>query len=271
MADRWAVANGNWSNTATWNGGTLPGTGDDVFADGWTVTINQDVTVSSLQTTERSGGTAGGTFTTSGKRTVNADTYAGETDCLILNAGSIQNGDSYGGQDSFTAATIVNIGCVQIGNSVGGSGMETLGTLINSGGLQKGNVTGGDSPGTINFGGILIGDIFGGSFGPACNVAGGGIVFGDVTAGSGLDAVGLETSAGGIALIGVATENNGNAAVVSSSNTRHVVIVKNIANNGALQLNEFAETDSTNVPFISFEGGGGGAAFQLVGGGGLVY
>jgi hypothetical protein len=48
MALRYAVATGNWSNTATWNGGTLPGVGDDVHANGFTVTIDQDINVNSI-------------------------------------------------------------------------------------------------------------------------------------------------------------------------------------------------------------------------------
>jgi hypothetical protein len=43
MAVRYAVANGNWSNPATWDGGTLPGNGDDVYANGKTVTIDIDL------------------------------------------------------------------------------------------------------------------------------------------------------------------------------------------------------------------------------------
>lgn len=63
MATRYAVANGNWSNVATWDGGaSLPGVNDDVYADGKTVTIDQNVTVLSLRTTQRAGGTLGGTF-----------------------------------------------------------------------------------------------------------------------------------------------------------------------------------------------------------------
>ena len=39
MAIRWAIASGNWSSTSTWNGGTLPASDDDVYADGKNVTI----------------------------------------------------------------------------------------------------------------------------------------------------------------------------------------------------------------------------------------
>lgn len=40
-----AVASGNWSATGTWQGGILPGNGDTVTANGFTVTINQNVTI----------------------------------------------------------------------------------------------------------------------------------------------------------------------------------------------------------------------------------
>jgi hypothetical protein len=75
MAIRYAVATGNWSSTATWNGGTLPTSADDVYANNFTVTINQNVTVLSLNTTAATGVNNGGTFTfSSGTFTVVADT-----------------------------------------------------------------------------------------------------------------------------------------------------------------------------------------------------
>jgi hypothetical protein len=51
MALRYAVANGNWSNTATWDGGTLPTAADDVFSNNFTVTINGTFTVLSIRNT----------------------------------------------------------------------------------------------------------------------------------------------------------------------------------------------------------------------------
>jgi hypothetical protein len=51
MAIRYAVATGNWSNTATWDGGTLPTSSDDVFSNGFTVTINGTYTVLSIRNT----------------------------------------------------------------------------------------------------------------------------------------------------------------------------------------------------------------------------
>jgi len=51
MALRYAVATGNWSNTATWDGGTLPTAADDVFSNNFTVTIDSTFTVLSIRST----------------------------------------------------------------------------------------------------------------------------------------------------------------------------------------------------------------------------
>ena len=90
MAIRYAVASGNWSNTATWNGGTLPTSADDVYANGFTVTINQNIAVVSLNTTLALGVLNGGNFSFgNGNFTVVADTIqAGSTIALSL-GGSI--------------------------------------------------------------------------------------------------------------------------------------------------------------------------------------
>lgn len=44
MANKWAIANGNYSNTSTWNDNTLPQEGDIVYCNGFTITYtNEDV------------------------------------------------------------------------------------------------------------------------------------------------------------------------------------------------------------------------------------
>jgi hypothetical protein len=64
MATRYAVATGNWSNTATWDGGTLPTTADDVFSNNFTVTIDGTFTVLSIRSTSNASPViaAGGQF-----------------------------------------------------------------------------------------------------------------------------------------------------------------------------------------------------------------
>jgi len=90
MAIRYAVQTGNWSDTTTWDGGTIPGAGDDVYADGFTVTIDIiEITVSSLNNGQRPGGTDGGGFntTTNGARVYTCDINASPTTptrCLTL-------------------------------------------------------------------------------------------------------------------------------------------------------------------------------------------
>jgi hypothetical protein len=51
MGLRVAVANGNWSNPAIWNGGVLPTVGDIVASNNFTVTIDQNINVDVLTNT----------------------------------------------------------------------------------------------------------------------------------------------------------------------------------------------------------------------------
>jgi hypothetical protein len=78
MADKYPLANGVWSNAANWNGGTKPIAGDDVYADGKTVTIDENVNVGTIRNTLRSGGTTGGAFlVTSGGFTITTTSAQG--------------------------------------------------------------------------------------------------------------------------------------------------------------------------------------------------
>lgn len=72
MAVRYAVANGNWSSTSTWNGGTLPTSADDVYSNTFTVTIDQNINVLSLRNSTQSPAVQGGGFVVSGDYTITA-------------------------------------------------------------------------------------------------------------------------------------------------------------------------------------------------------
>lgn len=54
MSLRVAVATGNWSNPAIWNGGVLPTVGDVVASNNFTVTIDQNINVDTLTNAARS-------------------------------------------------------------------------------------------------------------------------------------------------------------------------------------------------------------------------
>lgn len=84
MAVRYAVATGNWSNTTTWNGGTLPTSADDVYSNNFTVTIDQDINVLTLRNTSTTGVTAGGSFVINDSVTI---TTTNSTDGFVVQTG----------------------------------------------------------------------------------------------------------------------------------------------------------------------------------------
>jgi hypothetical protein len=157
MATRYAVANGNWSNTATWDGGTLPTSADDVHANNRTVTIDQDVTVLSLRTTAGGAAVAGGGFSIPNGSSYNVTAtngfIAGSSAVLtITGTGTrIITGNVTGSATTATVNTIYvthssgNIPNVTInGNLLGGSQSSSVALYIWGGYVTvNGSVTGG--------------------------------------------------------------------------------------------------------------------------------
>ena len=60
MANRWPIASGNWSNSAIWSGSLIPTAADDVYANNRLVTVDQDITVRSINNFGTSSAVAGG-------------------------------------------------------------------------------------------------------------------------------------------------------------------------------------------------------------------
>ena len=104
MANRYAVASGNWSNTATWDGGTLPTSADLVRPNGFAVTIDQDITVIALRNNASTPAVAGGTFTLTGNYILNisSDIQCFATSLLTYNG----TGTAYITGTNSTAAII---------------------------------------------------------------------------------------------------------------------------------------------------------------------
>lgn len=154
MANRYAVATGNWSNTATWDGGTLPGAGDDVRSNGFTVTIDQSITVLSITNTALSPAVAGGGFsvntTTYNNLTLNANITAGTNGLLTVTGTGVLNinGNINAGVNSNSPGITINSVCTLniTGNiygsssSVGWGGVS--GSGINTGAACTLNITG---------------------------------------------------------------------------------------------------------------------------------
>jgi len=183
MAERWAVATGNWSATGTWNGGTLPGVADDVHANGFTVAIDQDISVLSLRTMPGTTPVAGGVFNATVARNITADLRAGTTTVLTVShtsGATTITGSIYGSTTTSVAAVSHSSSgdLVLIGDARGGSvGLSPMAIVSNGGGDLSitGNVygpTAGSNYG-ITIGGnktvTVVGNITGGT-GPAIYV-----------------------------------------------------------------------------------------------------
>ena len=133
MANYKAVASGNWSNLAIWqdnsSGGflastVLPGANDDVYSNGFTVTINQDITVASLRNTSATGINASGTtigFQVLASRNITCTgmglvTPIGQSRLLLINAinstinivGNVQTGNNGGGGDDYAIQCVAS-------------------------------------------------------------------------------------------------------------------------------------------------------------------
>lgn len=84
MANILAAQSGNWSATSTWTGGVLPGVNDVAFANGFTVTIDQNISVVELSNQGSDGASQNGTFdvvTIPGTRTL---TFSGVLGSLTV-------------------------------------------------------------------------------------------------------------------------------------------------------------------------------------------
>jgi hypothetical protein len=190
MADKWPLANGAWSDSANWNSGTLPQPADVVYADGKTVSIDQNVTVASLRGTQRSGGTIGGFFlTTDGGFTINADVYGGggnHTLQMAVGHNCVLNGNAYGNTTGSNIYTVLVSGTNTMnGNLVsGGSQSNARGLLVATGAVLNGNIQGhaGSSGDMLGLTGTMYGNILRSTGAVAATIGASGVLVGDVLA-----------------------------------------------------------------------------------------
>ena len=141
MANIRANGNGDWNTPATWVGGVVPTSADDVYANNFIVTIDVNITVLSLRNTVGTSITAGGYFTVTTNRTIVANIIGGTAGTRVVNlatgtttiiTGSVTAGSvSAGVLANGTAILTVN------GNVMGGGSSTALGLSLTS----SGNVT----------------------------------------------------------------------------------------------------------------------------------
>ena len=150
-----ALKTGNWSDPSVWPNNTLPGLADEVHANGFTVTLNINVTAAELTTAAKNGGGAGGGFTLNNNITVRATITSGTTTCITTattcNTASITGNVTGGSVSGAYGVCSVNTSTVTInGNVTGGSASGAYGiySVSISTVTINGNVTGGSAPAT---------------------------------------------------------------------------------------------------------------------------
>ena len=234
MADKYPTINGNWSNPLIWNGLSVPTASDDVYADGKAVVIDTSVTVLSIRTTQRSGGTVGGTFTISAAGITVTCTSSGiltgtsgggllitaTTGTTTLNS-NLTGGASVGFNGcTLSGATTLNI----TGNLLAGTGTNTHALTVTSASTINitGNVTGGTSTGvginnttvaaTINITGNVTSQVGAGILSAIASVV---TVIGTITSSNTVAAVSLSSTSVSFTFSGIAINNNNIMAIFS--------------------------------------------------------
>jgi hypothetical protein len=233
MALRYAIATGNWNNPAIWDGGTtIPTVGDDVRPNGFTVTINQDITVTTLRTDASSPAVAGGTFIVTGNlRVINANLQVGTS--IVLSCSTNINWFLNGNIGAYTAVNISTI------SMTGGGSFTMVGNVLGNGGASS-NGTSIRSTVTMNIN--ITGNVTGGG-NSTCH----GVAI-DLTAGGNINITGNILGGSAVNATGVLLNNSGQILTVNGTITGGTNVNSNFGvqnNAGTLQGNCIAQGAST--------------------------
>jgi len=252
----YAVASGNSNAGATWSTGSVPTSTQDVFANGFTVTVNASTEWKSANTTAGTTAVAGGGFTLSNGVTLtlnggSGNATAGSTTCITYSGtsgnsatlignpvGSATTGSRYGATN--TSSGTLNI----TGNPTGGAAASAFGVLNNSTGTV--NVTGNPaagagsaasgtrnaSTGNLNITGSMTAPSSSGM--AAYWAAGGGTVTGNITGGSGSSSSGLQNAGSGtVNVIGNVTGGSAASAVGALNSASGTITVSGNSTGGS--------------------------------------
>ena len=149
MAVKWAIRNGGWGRTSTWNDGTLPQEGDTVYLDGYSITIdninigNGTIRNDLNPNTQRQGGSLSGYtqyITANLYFTNNGSAYGSAThNCTIIGDVYVENCYifSMGNGGGTTVSITGNVTSVNNGKVLQTSGNATVYGIL----TVNGNVT----------------------------------------------------------------------------------------------------------------------------------
>jgi len=177
MANRFAVASGNFNATSTWAttaagspGASVPVAGDNAYANSRTVTITANATCDKISTQAENGATGSGGFILNSGVTLTANVSSGPTSCMSVSyaspnsatvSGSVTGGTSANSSGiTFTGSGTLNVS----GNVTGGSNVSSYGIYLNSAGTL--NITGNVLAGSSGYGVNIA------SFTNSCTVTG---------------------------------------------------------------------------------------------------
>lgn len=250
MAIRWAVATGNWSNTATWDGGTLPTSADDVYSNGFTVTIDQNVTVLSLNNGTGTGvPSSGGGFTCSTNRTISA-TGTGlvlgfATNLLTLTHTSGTTTVNANIPQSAISAVALRI--TGVGGTTTVNGIINATTSSNNGGINASGAL------TVNVNGLVNATGTGSSY---CIVTSGGVtlnVTGDVSSSStsGNGNGGISCAAGDNVTIVGSVITQWRSQAINMTSTANITITGEVRGNSGMVYTDSTASRTINVPSLA--------------------
>lgn len=267
MADKWPLANGNWSNAANWNGGTKPVPGDDVYADGRTVTVDEDFDVATIRNTQRSGGTANGSFAFSGTRNCTCNVITGAANCVSFTGNLTINGNVTGGTSIPSAAIYAtNSGTFLTinGNLTGGTG--SLSGTNNCSALWIALSSG--APCTVTINGNIVGGGGSGGYGVYCQSTAGAYANITITGTveGGMAASGIRFDKGIMVINGNVSGKNSNYAIQFQSSFTSLTINGNLSG-GTTSGSVGLYSNTTNSGTVTVNGnivaGSGSSAFGL--------
>jgi hypothetical protein len=167
MPNRWPINSGSWSNPLIWSGSIIPTASDDVYLNNQTITLDQNITVTSLQNGPTTGVTSGGQLNIYGDYNITT-TPNGITGSAAITNGMIQyyNSGSITIQSNIAASRQalgnISTGTINIVGNILGSTIIGVATVLNiSAGTINviGNLTGGISGGSIAISNLLNGTI----------------------------------------------------------------------------------------------------------------
>ena len=256
MANIAAAQNGDFSATATWTGGVVPGSGDVAYANTFTVTISDTRTVQAISNAAGTGITVGGTFSllnncnltcTNANGVVQGNTT---TSCVTTSSLTL-------GNTATVAASFTNTTTTTGGHAIN---FSTAGTLNWTGNIATSatvvshgvNVTG---TGIFNQTGSLTGGTANGAY--ALNITGNATVSitGNVTSGTGNASYGINMTNGSVTVNGNVTgANTGTGAAINNfgSTTLTVNGTCQSGNTGATAIAQGSNTQITRLsgPFL---------------------